>query len=961
MSGSFARLIALSALALAALCAQPVAASAVPVEVAGFVAELSDTQAGGHPDSVVAFELATTEAPQCPSDAPNGTCLMTKGGAPSDVVVDLPPGSSGNPIGVPRCRMDQLAGEACPTASQVGLAYVDLLMGGGVTDRDLTLVPPPGIADRWPVYNLYPERGEVAKLGFAVLGTNVLISVTVRPGDYGLRTHVENIFDGFPLQASRVEIWGVPYDTLNDPNRWGQCSIPYGFGCPAVTQCPPDDPGCVTEPLPPLPFLSAPTECVARETRLNVRSWRFPGEWTEAISAPQTMTGCNQLPFEPAIEVRPTTNLASAPTGLDVNVHIPQNQDPDGVTAAHMRDIELKLPPGLTVNPASASGLEACSATQIGLSTPLGDPNTLFDDSQVSCPDASKLGTARVDTPALDNPLLGEIFLATPHQNPFNSLVALYMAIGDEQTGTNIKIAGQVIPDPQTGQLTAVFNQNPQLPFEDLKTSFFSGPRASLKTPATCGSHTTNATVVPWTAPEGATRNDSDSFEIVRGPGGGGCISSEAQAPNNPAFSAGTIDPSAGIHSPFVLKLNRPDGGQQLRAIETTLPKGLLAKLAGTSYCSDGDLAAAANKPGKAEQASPSCPTASRLGSVEVTAGAGTTPVQVSGTAYLAGPYKGAPLSLAIVTPATAGPFDLGTVVVRNALHVDPESTEVKAVSDPIPTILQGIPLELRTVAINLDRPSFTLNPTSCARRAVTGSATSLLGNVAQLSAPFQVGGCRALGFKPSLALDLRGPTKRASYPALKAVLKARPGDANIKKAVVALPRAFLLAQEHIKTICTRVQFAADACPAASVYGKAEAVTPLLDRPISGPVYLRASSNPLPDLVADLRGQIDVVLAGRIDSIKGGIRTSFESVPDAPVTRFTLEMEGGKKGLLANSRNLCRSTSRATVEMDGQNGRVSDTEPVLTNDCKRKNKKKKARKGKGKQQKSQAKGKGKRG
>jgi hypothetical protein len=288
-----------------------------------------------------------------------------------------------------------------------------------------------------------------------------------------------------------------------------------------------------------------------------------------------------------------------------------------------------------------------------------------------------------------------------------------------------------------------------------------------------------------------------------------------------------------------------------------------------------------------------------------------------------------------------AGPFDLGTVVVRVALQIDPESTQIHAVSDPIPTILQGIPLDIRSIAISMDRSGFTLNPTSCSPSAVTGAATSVFDQAAALSTPFQVGGCNALGFKPSLAIDLKGGTKRGQHPALKATLKARPGDSNIARAVVSLPHSEFLAQNHIKTICTRVQFAANACPKGSIYGTARATTPLLDKPISGPVYLRSSSHSLPDLVVDLGGQIPVVLAGRIDSINGGIRNSFEVVPDAPVSKFVLEMQGGKKGLLENSRNLCASTNLATVEMDGHNGKVYDTKPALTNDCKGKAKAKK--------------------
>jgi hypothetical protein len=381
-----------------------------------------------------------------------------------------------------------------------------------------------------------------------------------------------------------------------------------------------------------------------------------------------------------------------------------------------------------------------------------------------------------------------------------------------------------------------------------------------------------------------------------------------------------------------------------------TLPKGLAAKFTGIPYCSDAALAAAAGRPGKAEQADPSCP-ASRIGSVTVGAGPGPNPFHTQGTAYLSGPYKGAPLSVAVITPAVAGPFDLGTVVVRNALHVDSETAQGRVVSDPFPKIIDGVPLRLRSIAVRLDRPDFTLNPTNCEPMSVAASITSTDGATANPTIPFQVGGCKDLGFKPKLKLSLKGGTKRSDNPALKAVLTYPKGNyANIAKAAVSLPHSEFLDQGHIRTICTRVQFAADQCPKGSIYGFATATTPLLEQPLSGPVYLRSSNNPLPDLVAALDGQIEIDLVGRIDSKNGGIRTTFDAVPDAPVSKFVLTMQGGKKGLLDNSENLCRSVNRADVRFTAQNGRTYDSRPVLSNGCKKKGGKggKKGRHGKGK-------------
>ena len=606
------------------------------------------------------------------------------------------------------------------------------------------------------------------------------------------------------------------------------------------------------------------------------------------------------------------------------------------IATAQMRDAVVRFPAGMSVNPSSANGLEACSLAQVGISA-----SGQSDGKAVNCPLPSKLGTVEAVSPPIDHPLGGALYLAAQNENPFNSLLATYLVVEDLKSGINVKLAGKVEPDPQTGQLTVSFRNNPQLPIEDINLSLFKGDRAALKTPSACGTYTTTSVLTPWTAPEGADATPSSSFELTKGPDGGACLPDGAGAPNQPTFSAGTLNPTAKAFSPFVMKLTRADGTQPFKSIDATLPKGLLASLRGVPYCSDAALAAAAAKSGKAGQASASCPSASQVGGVDVGAGAGSDPFYASGKAYLAGPYKGAPLSLAIVTPAVAGPFDLGTVVVRSALTIDPVTAQAHAVSDPIPTILQGIPLDVRSITVSLDKPNFTLNPTKCDASAVLGNAVSVFNQSASLSDRFQVGDCARLKFKPKLSIKLKGGTKRSDNPALTAVLKARPGDANIAKTVVALPHSEFLAQEHIRTVCTRVQFNAGAgngaeCPKGSIYGRASAITPLLDEPLSGPVFLRSSDNPLPDLVVALHGQIDFNLVGRIDSINGGIRTSFESVPDAPVTKFVLRMQGGQKGLLANSRNLCKTTNRASVDYTAQNGEGYSATPVLGNSCKRK-------------------------
>ncbi len=621
------------------------------------------------------------------------------------------------------------------------------------------------------------------------------------------------------------------------------------------------------------------------------------------------------------------------------------------LATANLKDAKVTLPAGLVVNPSAASGLGACTSAQIGLATAVGETPIRFDEAAPACPDDAKVGSVQVTTPLLAEPLPGAVYLAKPFDNPFDSLLALYLVIDDAKTGIVAKLPGRVEANSTTGQLTASFAENPELPVEDVAIHFFNGARASLTTPQTCGNYTTASVLTPWSTPEGADATPGDSFEITGAPGGGSCPSSEAAAPNAPAFSAGTVSPQAGTYSPFVLKLRRPDGSQRITAIEATLPKGLTGKLVGIPYCTEAQIAQATARShpneGALEESSPSCPIASEVGTVDVGAGSGNTPLHVTGHAYWAGPYKGAPLSLVIVTPAVAGPFDLGVVVVRSALRVDPETARIKAVSDPLPTILQGIPLDVRSIDLDLSRPSFVLNPTSCDPMAVTGSALATSGQVAGLESRFQVGGCGALPFKPRLSLKLKGGTRRGAHPALTAVATAKPGEANIDAVSVALPHSAFLEQGHIKTICTRVQFAegtvpGERCPKGSIYGKATATTPLLSEPLSGPVFLRSSSHPLPDLVVALHGQVDIVVHGRVDSVHGGIRNSFEAVPDAPVTKFTLQMQGGKKGLIVNSRNICNSVQKATVRMEAQNGKTHDFRPKIGNSCK-----KKARSGKG--------------
>jgi hypothetical protein len=895
-----------------------------------FQAELTDvdghavTSAASHP-----YQYTTSFAVNL-NPAPPGADLpfVPAGGDLKGVEVELPPGLIANPRAVGRCSAQQfntlrggsppkggtITQNECPDDSAVGLAVVEQLEGKGE------------VAFRVPIYNLDPPPGMPAQLGFQpTIGVPIYIDTAVRSGGpKGLTVHafVHNVTEAKRVTAGLFTIWGTPADESHDPLR-GQCGQEPPKSCPS---------GLATE----TPLWRLPTQCQnPLTTTMSFETWAQPSTAASASVVDPAPSGCAVPDFSPAIESKPTTNLADSPSGLHFNLHLPQSQDPKVLGEADLREATVTLPPGLVVNPASADGLGACSPAQIGLKSAPGAAPIEFDEAPAACPPASKVAKVAVTTPLLDHPVEGAAYVATQLDNPFKSLIALYFALEDPETGVIIKLAGEVNPDPVTGQLTTTVPEGPQAPFEDFTFDFLSGARAPLRTPPSCGAHTTSSLMTPWSAPQHAAASPHDDFQLSGGPSGP--CPSGALAPK---LSAGLANPTAGTYSPFYLRLTRPDGSGEFAGLTAKPPLGLTAKLAGVPYCPQAgiDQAASRSAPGQGalEAAQPSCPAASQIGTTTAGAGAGPTPFYTGGKVYLAGPYKGAPLSLVAIIPALAGPFDLGVVVNRTALQVNSETAQVTAEPDPLPRILFGIPLDLRDVRVDLNRPNFTLAPSSCEPKSVDATVFAPSGASANVSDRFQLGGCEGLGFKPGLSLKLKGGTKRGAHPALKAVVTYPKGAyANVARASVALPHSEFLEQAHIRTICTRVQFAADACPKGSIYGKAKATTPLLDAPLEGPVYLRSSSNPLPDLVIALHGQLDVDLVGRIDSHNGGIRTTFDTVPDAPVTKFTLEMPAGKKGLLVNSRNICNYTNRATAKLTAHNGKIYDFRPVLKDSCKK--------------------------
>jgi hypothetical protein len=839
-------------------------------------------------------------------------------GAIQDVRVDLPPGLSVNPEATPKCTEAELtgAGAAACTAKGAKVGQVE------VTPFEPLGIGAPVVA---PVFNIVPRQGEPAEFGFRVnllglIDLSIFLEGSVNwESDYHEGFTIRSIPDTVPLVRNRLAFEGQAGDGS---------FITVGSNCGGSTT-----------------------------TGLSVRQHGGSGflhyDTTPIVPVGGVIkpTGCGKVPFKPGISVNPGTNQTDSPTGSAVTATVPFEPDAD-IGQANVKRAEVSLPNGMGLNPSAAPGLQACTEAQFGKGIAIGDLSRTVDPAGVhpppiACPAASKIGTVSIETPVLPaNSLPGTVFLAEQlSRDPASGKeYRIFVSAESPRYGVYVRLIGEVKADPVTGRLTAVFDEPkfgglPQVPFSAFKLQF-DGAKGVLTSPPTCGPNTTNSVLTPWTG--NANASPTGSFTLTNAPGGGACAKTMAERPFAPAFNAKPGSDAALAFTPFSANITRPDGQQELKGVDVRLPPGATAKLAGVPYCPPADIAAAAARPGANEKKNPSCPDNSQIGVATVAAGSGASPLKIEGRAYLAGPYKGAKLSVVVITPALAGPFDLGTVVVRAALFLDPETARVHPVVE-IPHVYGGAKLSIRQVFLNLNRKEFTLNGTNCRQNATTGS---LLGGgadptnpaafaAAAVSVPFQASGCKGLKFRPRLNLRLYGQTKRAGHPKLRAFLKARAGDANIARASVALPHALFLDQASLGRICTRVKFAADDCPKNSIYGFARAFTPLLGKPLEGPVYLRSSDHLLPDLVAHLEGQVDIDLVGRIDSFKGGIRTTFDTVPDVPVQKFVMTLPGGRHGLLESSTNLCAKPVRGIVQLKGQNGKKANKHPILRTPCKK--------------------------
>jgi hypothetical protein len=867
-------------------------------------------QAGSHPFALTTELAITTEL-----DPGSGKVVPVE--ELRDLEVSFPRGLVGNPTAVPQCPQPIfLAGKngECADASAVGVAEVEY--------------GEPGKLDQFPIYNLEPSPGAAAKVGFIVEDrAPVMIEIGLNPeAPNNVVASATAVSQAIFVFRSRVTVWGVPGAPAHDAER-GTC-LAEGGSCEA------DLPEVV-------PFLTLPSSCEEPLAfGFKADSWQTPGAWVEEQAAPGEPgpplgpTECDGVEFEPEISAQPTTAASSSPTGLDFGITFddPGLTDPDGRAQATIERAVVTLPEGMTLNPGAADGLTSCSEAQFEAESLKTGP---------TCPAAAKIGSVEVETPLLENRVQnGSVYVATPYENPFGTLFAVYMVIREPELGILVKLPGKVSADAVTGRLTTTFGEAPyavpQVPFSAFRFHFRSGPRAPLTTPPACGSHTATAVFTPSSGNESIAK--SATFAVASGPNGGPCPTTPL--PFSPSLGAGSQSAAAGSFSPFYLRLSRAAGQQEITNLSLLMPPGLTGKLAGIPSCAQASVEAARSRSGALESSLPSCPAASRLGGLTSGSGAGSVFTYVNGTLYLGGPHAGAPLSLVAIVPAVAGPFDLGTVVVQQGIDLNPSTGEVEVKGAPgsIPRILSGVPLQLRDLRVAVDRPEFTLNPTNCDPLATRASLSGSQGAAALLSARYQVSQCSALAFKPKLKLKLAGKMKRTGNPALTAVLRTRPNDANLSGAIAMLPPTLIVDNAHINNPCTRVQFAAEQCPPRSVLGTARAFTPLLDAPLAGNVYFRSNGGEreLPDIVADLRGQFRIVLVGYIDAKRARIRTRFLNVPDAPVSRFELKMFGGKRGLLQNTANLCLKPPKATIRLNAQNGRFSSMNDRMGTSCKKK-------------------------
>ncbi|HEY2768373.1 MAG TPA: hypothetical protein VGI76_08950 [Solirubrobacteraceae bacterium] len=895
------------------------------------------TQAGGHPYAVITHvalnshpDAGIEEFLHAPAELPDVDA--------KDVAVKLPPGLLGNPNVAEQCTDDELAGASepsagrpaeCPVGSVVGTIHLETPWKHFFFAASGTV----------PLFNMVPPVGAPAKFGFNVFGVPITLTANVRNGgDFGVTVLSANIPVAIAIDGFDTTFWGVPADPRHDAQR---CDTPqYAYTEGPLPVCT-DEPGTKAGPnslaSTPEALLTMPVSCTppgaGMFTEMETDSWQQPGiflthgvfshlppgfpagesEW----GAQQGITGCGVVPFKPSIAVQPTNHQADTPSGLSVDVSLPQDglTNPAGISTADVKKTVVTLPAGVSVSPSAADGLGACSLEQVGLGQ--GTP--------AQCPDSSQLASVEVVTPVLSDPLKGHVYLGKQTENPFGSLIAMYLVA--EGSGVVLKLPGQVQLDSQTGQITTVFDNSPQLPFSELKLDFDGGTRSPLVNPHTCGTYTTTAELTPWSG--NPPMMVSDSFQITSGPGGSPCPAPQQFAPG---FTVGTVNNQAGAFSPLSLTMSRADGDQQLGGVSMTLPTGLLGTLSSVALC------------GEPQAAQGACGPESQIGTLTVAAGAGATPFYVNdGKVFATGPYRGAPYGLSVVVPAKAGPFDLGTVVVRGTIAVDRHTAALTILTDPLPTMLQGIPLDLRVINVSIDRPAFIFNPTNCDPQAITGTLTGGNGLSEPVGSRFQATNCARLGFKPSFKVTTTGKTSRLNGAGLDAKLaypkNSMGTQANIAMVKVSLPKQLPSRLTTLQKACPAETFDANpaSCPAGSRIGSAVAHTPVLPVELSGSVYFVShGGEAFPDLVVVLQGYgVTIDLVGTTFISKAGITsTTFKQVPDVPIETFELKLPQGPNSALAANGNLCAGKLAMPTLFLAQDGTtIKQSTPVTPTGC----------------------------
>jgi hypothetical protein len=896
----------------------------VPEEVGGLV----DAQAGSHP-----YQLTSTLALNQTSD-PIGPPALAQ-----NLRFQLPAGFIGNATVLPQCSEEdfrKITSELnhCPDDTAVGVATVTF------DEPKIGLKTLP-----LPLFNLVPARGEPARFGFTAIKTPVTLDTSVRTGsDYGVTVNVSNISQVVNFMATTATFWGVPSDPSHDRARGFACLAHGLFNVVGGEECVEGSQAAT------VPFLTMPTSCSAPfATSVEGNSWPVkvgPGvEDLQTFELPRTeyslrdafgrlvgITGCNELAFDPSIEVAPDVQDASTPTGLKVDVRVPQevNENPGGLASSSVRDIKVTFPEGVMVNPAGADGLEACGEGEIGF-TGIQEGTDQFTPTLPSpfCPSASKVGTVKIKVPVIAHPLEGALYLAAQNANPFGSLIAAYLVAEDPISGVLVKLAGEVSLNGETGQITSTFENSPQAPLEEAEIHLFGGARAPFATPASCNNYTTNATFTPWSGTPPV--ESSSTFQVNSGPNGSPCPGSPL--PFSPTLTSGTTNINAGSFSPLTTTVSREDGNQNIQTVTLHYPPGLSGILTGIPLCPE-------------EQANTgTCPAESRIGKTIVSVGLGNEPYSVTGgEVFLTQSYKGAPFGLSIVNPAVAGPFNLGKVIVRAKLEIDPHTTALTVTTDQIPHILDGIPLQIKHVNVLIERPGFTLNPTNCSPMTITGQITSVQNATAPVSVPFQAANCANLKFAPKFQVSTSAHTSKQDGASLKVKLTYPPSPpgtyANIAKVKVDLPKLLPSRLTTLQKACLAIVFETNPanCPPASIIGHAKATTPILPVALTGPVYFVSHGNEsFPSLTIVLQGY--GITADLIAStfIHNGITSStFKTIPDQPVNTFELELPQGPYSALAANANLCQNKTKLNMPtaFTAQNGtEIHQTTKITVTNC----------------------------